>query len=150
MEDWTYKTIYGDSGSHDCTNWFTQKAQTVLLEAGAKQEIHLAINVPADAAGPYWCMLKVSPRPLGSTTKSLVVYEIPIVLIAGNNPRPALKVYSPIIKRYTANGHSTMMSAVLPVENTSEGFTIIGATGSLRNADSGRILRDFLSSTTET
>ncbi len=144
MEDWTYKTVYGDSGAHACSGWFTQKAQTIVLDAGAKQEVHLAMSVPADATGPYWCMLKVSPRPLGSITKSLVVYEIPVVLIVGNNPRPALKVYSPIIKRFTANDKSTMMSAILPVENTSDGFTIIGATGTLRSIDTGRILRDFI------
>lgn len=141
LEDWSYKTLYGAENPRDCTEWFESKSSPVDVPAGQRQEVRLKFAVPRGAAGAYWCMLKVTPHPDGSTTKSTVSYEIPLVLIAGKNPKPSLKITSPTLTKVP--GAKSGFLASLPIESIGEGFTTIGAIGSLRSMPSGRVLNDF-------
>ena len=141
LEDWSYKTLYGAENPRDCSDWFESKSSPVEVPAGQRQDVRLKFAVPRGAAGAYWCMLKVTPHPDGSTTKSSVSYEIPLVLIAGKNPKPSLRVTSPTLTRVP--GAKSGFLASLPVESIGEGFTTIGAIGTLRSMPSGRILNDF-------
>jgi|GEM_PF-1086872 len=143
VEDWTYRTIYGTDHPHDCSNWFKSKTNTVTITPGQRQEVRLQVEIPRGTEGPYWCMLKFTPRPNGSLTKSLVVYEIPIVFIVGKNPKPVVKVGSPLMRRVDPKSRSTTMSAILPLTNDSDGFSVIGASGTLRRADTNRVVADF-------
>lgn len=143
-EDWTYRTKYGVDHPHDCASWFASRALNVTIQPGARQELRLPITVPRGTAGAYWCMLKFTPRPNGSTTKSLVAYEIPIVMIIGKNPKPVVQVGSPLMRKFNDNSRSKSMMAVLPITNDSDGFSVIGATGTLRNTQSNRIVADFI------
>jgi hypothetical protein len=144
MEDWTYRTIYGTDHPRDCAAWFTNKTNDITVQPGQRLELHLELNVPRGAAGPYWCMLKFTPRPNGSQTKSLVVYEIPIVFIIGKNPKPVVKIGTPFLRKMDPKSKTTSMMAVLPMDNDSEGFSVLGATGTLRNASTNRVLNDFI------
>ncbi|MDR3691254.1 MAG: hypothetical protein P4L46_17880 [Fimbriimonas sp.] len=141
MEDWTYHTVYGADNPRDCSTWFDTKTQDVQVDPGQRKDIHLKLSVPRGSDGTYWCMLKVTPRPDGSVTKSSVMYEIPIVLIAGKNVKPALRVSTPTLTRMP--GAKSGYLATLPVESIGDGFTTIGAFGSLRSMPSGRIVNEF-------
>ena len=142
-EDWTYRTKYGVDHARDCAPWFKNKVSNVTIQPGQRQELRLSLEVPRGVTGPYWCMLKFSPRPNGSTTKSLIVYEIPIVFIVGKNPKPVVQIGSPLLRKMETRTLSNSMMAVLPVTNDSDGFSVIGTTGALRNAQSNRIVADF-------
>jgi hypothetical protein len=141
LEDWSYKTTYGADNPRDCSAWFPSKNQDIQVEPGQRKDIHLKFEVPRGAAGAYWCMLKVTPRPDGSTTKSAVMYEIPLVLIAGKNSKPSLRVQTPTLGRVP--GAKSGFLATLPIESIGDGFTTIGAVGNLRSMPSGRIVNDF-------
>ena len=141
LEDWTYKTTYGTDNPRDCASWFGAKTQDIQVDPGQRKDIHLKFDVPRGASGAYWCMLKVTPRPDGSTTKSAVMYEIPVVLIAGKNNKPSLRVSTPTLGRVP--GAKSGFLATLPVESIGDGFTTIGAVGNLRSMPSGRIINDF-------
>jgi hypothetical protein len=143
MEDWTYRTIYGTEHPRDCAAWFAKKNNDITVQPGQRLELHLDLSVPRGALGPYWCMLKFTPRPNGSQTKSLVVYEIPIVFIIGKNPKPVVKIGTPFLRKMDPKSKTTSMMAVLPMDNDSEGFSVLGATGTLRNAATNRVLNDF-------
>jgi len=143
VEDWTYRTMYGAEHAQDCSSWFKSKTNTVTITPGQRQEIRLQVEIPRGTLGPYWCMLKFTPRPNGSLTKSLVVYEIPIVFIIGKNPKPVIKVGSPLMRRVDPKSRVPAMTAVLPLTNDSDGFSVLGASGTLRNADTNRVVADF-------
>ena len=141
LEDWTYRTTYGAENPRDCSSWFQAKTEDVPVDPGQRKEVHLKFDVPRGAEGAYWCMLKVTPRPDGSTTKSTVMYEIPLVLIAGKNSKPSLRVSTPTLTRVP--GAKSGFLATLPIESIGDGFTTIGAFGTLRSMPSGRIVNDF-------
>jgi len=141
LEDWTYRTTYGTDNPRDCSAWFATKTQDLQVEPGQRKELRLKFEVPRGAEGAYWCMMKVTPRPDGSTTKSSVMYEIPLVLIAGKNSKPSLRVSTPTLGRIP--GAKNGYLATLPVESIGDGFTTIGAFGTLRSMPSGRVINDF-------
>jgi len=141
LEDWTYRTSFGAENPRDCAVWFAQKTQAIQVEPGQRKEIRLKFDVPRGAEGAYWCMLRITPHPDGSTTKSVVTYEIPLVLMAGKNLKPSLKVSTPTLSRVP--GAKGGFLATLPIESTGEGFTTIGAIGTLRSMPSGRVINDF-------
>ena len=141
VEDWSYKTLYGVDNPRDCADWFETKSQGVDVKPGERKEVRLKFTAPRGTAGAYWCMLKVTPHPDGSTTKSAVAYEIPMVLIAGKNVKPTLRVTTPTLEKVP--GAKAGYLATLPVESMGDGFTTIGTIGNLRSMPSGRILNDF-------
>lgn len=139
-EAWTYRTQFDRPHPRDAASWFEQKSQQLLLEPGQKLEFSTAFRCPKDADGPYWCMLQFTPRPQGSSTKSLVVYEIPIVLVAGKNPRPRLEVSTPLVEHAGAQRRGTV-SIKVPVANPSDGFAVLGGSGTLVDASTGRTVQ---------
>jgi len=141
LEDWTYHTTYGAENPRDCSTWFDTKSQDLQVDPGQRKELLIKFNVPRGTAGAYWCMLKVTPRPDGSTTQSAVMYEIPLVMIAGKNEKPSLRVSTPTLTRVP--GAKSGVLATLPVESIGDGFTTIGAFGTLRSLPSGRVVNDF-------
>lgn len=143
MEDWTYKTIYGTDHARDCSKWFTSRTNDLTTEAGQRQELRLKVEVPRGTDGAYWCMLRYTPKPNGSVTKSLAVYEIPIVFIIGKNPKPIVKVATPYLRRANTNAKNSAMMAVLPLNNDSDGFSVLGAVGTLRVRETNRVVADL-------
>lgn len=140
MEDWTYRTIYGKEHARDCRDWFSQRTIQVSLDPGQRRELRLQVDIPRGSEGVYWAMVKLTPRPNGSTTKSLLSYEIPLVLVSGKNPKPNLVVHSPVLNCTQNLRGSKAFTAVLPIENPSQGFTPIGAIGEVRNTSSNRVV----------
>lgn len=143
-ESWTYRTLFDKPHGQDASLWFEQRTLQVRLEPGQKREVVLPLRVPREAAGPHWCMMQFTPRPEGSLTKSLVVYEIPIVLVAGKNPRARLEVSSPVIQPAVEGQKRGALYVKIPVANDSDGFTILGGTGALVDAGSGRTVQDLI------
>lgn len=143
VEPDSYRTIYVEKHDRDCSGWFSGSNQQVTLAPGSRREIKLDYKVPSGASGVFWAMLRFTPRPSGSTTKSQVVYEIPLVIVVGRNPRPVVEVGTPIIEDFPGQvGGGTVLVAV-PLENNGDGFVPVGVAGTVKNLSSGRTVADL-------
>lgn len=140
VEDWTYRTQYDQPHPRDCREWFAQQTIEQPVTPGQRMDLRMKFEAPRNAKGPYWCMLKLTPKPTGSTTKALITYEVPVVIVVDKNPKPQLEIASPTIRESVSRDNKRSYVASLPIVNASGGFTPIGAEGVLRNANTGRIV----------
>lgn len=140
VEEWTYRTQYDTPHPRDCREWFSQQTIEQPLTGGQRMGMKLKFEAPRNADGPYWCMLKLTPKPTGSTTRALISYEVPVVIVVNKNPKAQLEIKSPVITVKASRDNKKSYIASLPIENPSGGFTPIGASGELRNANNGRIV----------
>lgn len=143
VEPDTYRTVYVDKHDRDCSAWFSGSNQQVTLAPGARQEVKLPYKVPGGANGVYWAMIRFSPRPSGSTTKSQVVYEIPVVVVVGRNARPVVEVGTPVIEDFPGQPVGNTVMVAVPIENNGDGFVPVGVAGTVKNLANGRTVADL-------
>lgn len=145
VEPKTYRTLYTESHPRDCAAWFGDPQRQVSLEPGKRTQLKLSYTVPATAEGVYWAMLRFAPRPGGSTTKSSVVYEIPLVVVVGKNPRPVIEVGSPVVEDFPGTPGGSAQMVAVPLTNSGDGFVPVGVTGVIKNEESGQTVAELRS-----
>jgi hypothetical protein len=138
FEDWTYSPKFGAVNPHDCAGWFLEQEVNQAVVPNNLGTINLALKVPHVHPGVYWCMARVGPKFQSDPSTITTEYQVPIILFVGNQPRPSLKLGTPIL---VANKDADEIH--VPFENPGDGFTVIGATVELRQAATGRVIGSF-------
>ncbi len=133
-QDYTYSPLTESAHAKDASGWF-QPVSNEPMEARAQRQVKFVFLVPRTARGAYWALATIRPEPVDSDTQMRVVFDVPIIILVGSQPRPDVRAQGP-----TLSFTSGQASMFVDLDNRGEGFSVLNATADVTNIDTRRVV----------
>lgn len=141
-KDWSYDAQLNKPHARDASAWLKVTPETYRFDPYQQQVRGYNYTIPRSVKGTYWCMLRISPRPVTGASSNNVVFEVPIIFNVGSGYRPNIKLQTPIVSANPVKTAGGLMLTV-PMLNIGDGNAVVTATGEVRPLEGGRIISTF-------